>query len=44
MDALLELPRSPREADIRMRDFHPFAGILSREQRRQAAELCAYRH
>jgi hypothetical protein len=31
-------------ADQRLRDFHPFAGILSREERRQARELCGYRH
>jgi len=32
------------EADARLRDFHPFAGILTREERRQARELCGYRH
>ena len=30
--------------DERLRDFHPFAGILTREERRQATELCGYRH
>jgi hypothetical protein len=32
------------EADARLRDFHPLAGILTREERRQARELCGYRH
>jgi len=32
------------DADARLRDFHPFAGILTREERRQARELCGYRH
>ncbi|HMP83491.1 MAG TPA: hypothetical protein PKA41_12395 [Verrucomicrobiota bacterium] len=32
------------ERALRLRDFHPFAGILTREERRQAAELCGYRH
>jgi|ERR1017187_1873127 hypothetical protein len=31
-------------ADARLREFHPFAGILTREERRQAFELCGYRH
>lgn len=28
----------------RLRDFDPFAGILTREERRRAKELCGYRH
>lgn len=28
----------------RLRDFSPFPGILTREERRQARELCGYRH
>jgi hypothetical protein len=32
------------EENARLRDFHPFAGILTREERRQARELCGYRH
>ncbi len=28
----------------RLRDFHPFAGILTREERRHTLELCSYRH
>ena len=27
-----------------LRDFHPMAGILTREERREARELCGYRH
>ena len=32
------------EAGARLRDFHPLAGILTREERRQTKELCGYRH
>ena len=32
------------ESDARLRDFHPLAGILTREERRRAKELCGYRH
>lgn len=32
------------EQDARLRDFHPLAGILTREERRKARELCGYRH
>jgi hypothetical protein len=32
------------EHAARLREFHPLAGILSREERRQAKELCGYRH
>ena len=28
----------------RLREFHPLAGILTREDRRRARELCGYRH
>jgi len=41
---LREIFESSSEADARLRDFHPFAGILTREERRQARELCGYRH
>jgi hypothetical protein len=44
MRALLELLSSAEEGKARLRDFHPFAGILTREQRREAMELCTYRH
>ncbi|MBI5773936.1 MAG: hypothetical protein HZA89_09375 [Verrucomicrobia bacterium] len=32
------------EASARLREFHPLAGILTREERRRAKELCGYRH
>jgi len=32
------------EADARLRDFHPLAGILTDEERCQARELRGYRH
>jgi hypothetical protein len=32
------------ERATRLRDFHPLAGILTREERRKARELCGYRH
>ena len=32
------------EHAMRLRDFHPLAGILTREERRKARELCGYRH
>ena len=32
------------EAGARLREFHPLAGILTREERRRARELCGYRH
>ena len=32
------------EHSARLREFHPLAGILTREERRQAKELCGYRH
>ena len=41
---LREVLTSANEADVRLREFHPFAGILTREERRQARELCGYRH
>jgi hypothetical protein len=36
--------RGDDERDTRLRDFHPLAGILTREERRKARELCGYRH
>ena len=41
---LLEVLAGATEADARLREFHPFAGILTREERREAKELCGYRH
>ena len=41
---LREVLAGANETDERLREFHPFAGILTREERRQARELCGYRH
>lgn len=32
------------DSNGRLREFHPLAGILTREERRRAKELCGYRH
>ncbi len=32
------------EAGALLREFHPQAGILTREERRRARELCGYQH
>jgi hypothetical protein len=39
---LVRLLRDNGEAAQRLRDFAPFAGVLTREERRQAAPECAY--
>ena len=39
---LLRLLRDPAEPARRLRDFAPFAGSLTREERRQAEPECAY--
>jgi hypothetical protein len=39
---LVALLRDPSEAPQRLRDFAPSAGVLTREERRQAAPECAY--
>src|SRR5438270_7822601 len=41
-DGLLELLRDRREATERLRDFAPFAGVLTSAERRQAVSACAY--
>ncbi len=41
---LLHTILSNDEQSQRLRDFHPFAGILTREERRRTKELCGYRH
>lgn len=40
MDVLL----GTDEEHGRLREFNPFPGVLTREERRQARELCGYRH
>lgn len=44
MRALLNLLRDESEEARRLKDFAPFAGILSREERRKAFETCVYSH
>jgi hypothetical protein len=39
---LLRLLRDSSEPAQRLRDFAPFAGILTREERRKAVPECAY--
>jgi hypothetical protein len=41
-EELLNLLRDRAEAAQRLRDFAPFAGVLSRDERRHAAAECAY--
>ena len=41
-DQLLRLLRDPGETSQRLRDFAPFAGVLTTPERRQAAPACAY--
>ena len=41
-DDLLALLRDRSEATERLREFAPFAGVLSAVERRQAVSLCAY--
>lgn len=43
-DRLLIVLGGAEERAARLRDFHPMAGILTREERRRARELCGYRH
>jgi hypothetical protein len=42
--ALLRLLRDDSEESRRMKDFGPFAGFLSREERRKVFLKCAYDH
>lgn len=44
MQALLHVMTSDDPVNVRMRDFSPFAGILTREERRKTRDLCGYRH
>ncbi len=39
---LLNLLRATDEAAVRLKDFAPFAGTLTRDERRVAAPSCAY--
>ncbi len=40
--ALLYALRDPDDSAQRLRDFSPFAGVLTREERRHATPECAY--
>ncbi len=42
--ALIDLLRNTNESARRLKDFAPFAGILSREERRKAFLQCTYDH
>lgn len=44
MEALLRLLRDDSEASRRMKDFGPFAGILTRGERRRAVRRCIFDH
>lgn len=44
LDTLEQTFSGEDEHSRRLRDFHPFAGILTREERRHTKELCGYRH
>ncbi len=41
---LIDVLLGADERSERLREFNPFAGILNREERRQASELCGFRH
>jgi hypothetical protein len=41
---LMAILRNPSRKDRRLLDFAPFAGILSREERRKVFLKCAYDH
>lgn len=44
MAALQDVLRSNRPDAQRLREFAPLAGVLPREIRRQAGDLCGFRH
>lgn len=41
---LLEVLLGNEPENQRLREFNPFPGALTREERRRARELCGYRH
>ena len=41
-EELLHLLRAGDEGALRLKDFAPFAGTLTREERREATPTCAY--
>jgi hypothetical protein len=42
MDELVAFLQDRSERSQRLKDFAPFAGVLTREERRQASPECAY--
>lgn len=44
MEALLHAMQSDDPSSARLRDFHPFHGLLTREERRAAGRSCAFKH
>ena len=44
LNRLLAVLLGSDEHSERMREFNPFPGVLTREERRRARELCGYRH
>jgi hypothetical protein len=44
MRNLVDVLLNAGEEHGRLREFNPFPGVLTREERRQARELCGYRH
>jgi len=44
MTALLDVLRDDSPDARRLKDFAPFAGVLTREQRRTAFKSCSYDH
>ncbi len=44
MRRLVNVLLGTEDENERLREFNPFPGILTREERRQARELCGYRH
>jgi hypothetical protein len=44
MRNLVDVLLGAGEEHGRLREFNPFPGVLTREERRQARELCGYRH
>lgn len=44
MLCLMNVLLGSEEENERLREFNPFPGILTREERRRARELCGYRH
>ena len=44
MRNLMDVLLGAGEEHGRLREFSPFPGVLTREERRRARELCGYRH